>query len=60
MCINIVCMDFKVCQIGPFFWKSILGVKIIIFMIFLKTTHVGYLEVGLLSKIPLLLAIQEF
>jgi hypothetical protein len=26
----------------------------------LKTTHVQYLEVGLLSKIPLLLAIQQF
>jgi hypothetical protein len=26
---------------------------------FLKTTHVQYLEVGLLSKIPLLLAIQN-
>ena len=27
---------------------------------YLKTTHVQYLEVGLLSKIPLLLAIQQF
>jgi hypothetical protein len=27
---------------------------------FLKTTHVQYLEVGLLLKIPLLLAIQQF
>ena len=27
---------------------------------FLKTTHVQYFEVGLLSKFPLLLAIQQF
>ena len=27
---------------------------------YLKTTHVQYLEVGLLSKIPLLPAIQQF